>query len=83
MEPLLAGLAISTAELKDNPNAVLEQSDGETVVILNHDKPAAYLVSAETYEAFLNRLEDLELGRVIHERKKEAPQAIAVDLDDL
>ncbi len=83
MESLLAGLAISMTELKENPSAVLEQSDGETVVILNHDKPAAYLVAAGTYEALMNRLEDFELARIIQEREKEVSQAIAVDLDDL
>ena len=83
MASLLAELAISTAELKNNPNAALEQADKETIVIINHDKPTAYLVPAEAYEALMNRLEDLELGRIIHEREKEKPQAIAVNLDDL
>jgi antitoxin StbD len=83
MEPLLAELSASITDLKKNPSALIEASSGQPIVILNHNRPAAYLIPAKTYEAMLERLEDLELGRLIQERENEKPQAIAVSLDEL
>ncbi len=58
MESVLAGCSASISELKKNPSALIEQSDGEPIAILNHNKPTAYLIPAETYEAMLEKIED-------------------------
>jgi antitoxin StbD len=83
VEPLLADLSVSITDLKKNPSAVIAQSSGSPVVILNHNRPAAYLIPAEAYEAILERLDDLELAEVIRQREAEKPQAIAVAMDEL
>ena len=83
MKPLHAELSASITELKKNPSALISQADGNTVVILNHNKPAAYLLSAEVYETLLVRLEDLELASLVHERQAEKAQAIEVSFEDL
>lgn len=83
MEHVHANLSVSVTELKKNPTALLKEANGETIAILNHNKPAAYLVSASVYEKMLDLIEDLELTDLINERLKEQDQAIAVKLDDL
>jgi len=83
MEPLLAELSVSITDLKKNPSAIIAQSDGQPVVILNHNRPAAYLLPASTFEYLMERLEDLELSMVIREREKEKPEAISVSLHEL
>lgn len=83
MEHMLAHLSVSVTELKKNPTALLKEANGATVAILNHNKPAAYLVSAQVYEEMLNLMEDLELTDLINERLKEQDQAITVKLNDL
>lgn len=83
MENILANLSVSVTELKKNPTALLNAANGEPVAILNHNKPAAYLVPAEVYERMLNLIEDLELADLVKERQKEKDQAIRVSLDDL
>jgi antitoxin StbD len=83
MEPLLAELSATITELKKNPSAVIAQSAGQPVVILNHNRPAAYLIPAEAYEALLDRLDDLELAALIREREGEKAQAVSVSLDEL
>ncbi|MGA9342289.1 MAG: type II toxin-antitoxin system prevent-host-death family antitoxin, partial [Rhodanobacteraceae bacterium] len=50
METILADASISITELKRNPSAVIEAADGESVAVLVHNKPSAYLVPAETYK---------------------------------
>ena len=83
MKPVLSSLSASITELKKNPSALLKQAAGEPVVILNHNRPTAYLVPAEAYEALMDRLEDLELGALVRQRTHEKPDAIELDLDEL
>ena len=83
MEPLLAELSASITDLKKNPSAIIAESSGRPVVILNHNRPMAYLVPAEAYEALLERLDDLELTELIREREAEKPQAVTVSLDEI
>ncbi len=83
MRQVLSNLSASITELKKNPSALLKQASGEPVVILNHNKPTAYLIPAEAYEALMDRLEDLELGAIIRQRASEKSDAIEVDLDEL
>lgn len=56
MEQVLANRCVSITELKRSPTAVLEQAGTEPVAVLNHNRPAAYLVSPEVYGAMLARL---------------------------
>ena len=83
MEHVFANLSVSVTELKKNPTALLREANGETVAILNHNKPAAYLVPSNVYEKMLDLIEDFELRDLIDERLKEQSKAIPVNLDDL
>lgn len=83
MRQVLADFSVSISELKKNPSALLAQASGSPIAVLNHNKPAAYLVPAETYETMMDMLEDLELALLVEERKGDKDKAIAVSLDDL
>jgi prevent-host-death family protein len=56
MESISANCSVSISELKKNPSAIIEQSGGEPIAILNHNRPTAYLIPAETYEALLEKI---------------------------
>jgi antitoxin StbD len=83
MRQVLADFSVSISELKKNPSALLAQASGSPIAVLNHNKPAAYLIPAETYEALMDMLEDYELALLVEERRKDKEQAITVSLDDL
>ena len=83
MESVLASCSASISELKKNPSALIQQSDGEPIAILNHNKPTAYLIPAETYEALLEKLEDYQLGVLIKDRQNEKISAVEITLDEL
>jgi antitoxin StbD len=83
MESVLASCSASISELKKNPSALIDQSDGEPIAILNHNKPTAYLIPAETYEALLEKLEDYQLGIIVKERQLEKILAVEITLDEL
>ena len=83
MRQVLADFSVTISELKKNPSALLSQASGSPIAVLNHNKPAAYLIPADTYEAIMDMIEDYELGKLVEERRNEQAQAIAVSLDDL
>lgn len=83
MRQVLADCSASISELKKNPTALLNEADGSAIAILNHNKPAAYLVPAETYEFLMDILDDYELAKLVESRRGELSEAVEVDIDDL
>ena len=77
MEQVLANRSVSITELKRSPSAVLEQAGSEPVAVLNHNRPAAYLLSPEVYGAMLERL-NADLRAAIQEGVDSGP-AIAAE----
>ena len=78
-----ADYTVSITELKKNPQAVINNAHGEAIALLNRNKPTAYIIPAETYEKLMELAEDLELGRIIEDRKGEKDNAVEVSLDEL
>ena len=83
MESVFASCSVSISELKKNPSALIEQSEGQPIAILNHNRPTAYLVPAETYEALLEKIEDYQLRAIVNERQHEKILAVDITLDEL
>ena len=83
MKQVLADCSASISELKKNPTALLNEANGSAIAILNHNKPAAYLVPAETYECLMEMLDDYELGKLVEARRSDLSKAEEVSLDDL
>lgn len=81
LHEILADAGVSISELKKNPSAVIEAAGGFPVAVLNRNTPAAYLVPAKAWEELMDRLEDIELARIVREREGETP--IDVDIEDL
>ncbi len=83
MRQILTDCTASISELKKNPTALLAESAGAPIAILNHNKPAAYLVPAETYEWLMDMLDDQSLSKQVEARRKDKDKAVRVSLDDL
>ena len=83
MKAVLARCSASISELKKNPSALIDQAEGEPIAILNHNKPTAYLVPAETYEQLMEKIEDYHLGLIVKERQSEKKSAVEVNIDEL
>lgn len=81
MERLYARASVSISDLKKNPSRIINQSEGSPVAILNHNKPSAYLIPADAFEALMEKFEDYEMGRLVKERESES--SIKVSLDEL
>lgn len=83
MEYVHANLSASISEFKKNPSALLAQANGETVALLNHNIPTAYIVPAKTYEIMLEAIENFELLELAKSRLQEKSKAIRIKLEDL
>ena len=83
MRQVLADCSASISELKKNPTSLLNEADGSAIAILNHNKPTAYLVPAETYEWLMDVLDDYELSKIIDSRRGDLSNAIDVNINDL
>jgi antitoxin StbD len=81
MQTIHATTTVSISELKKNPSDVIRRSQGAPVAILNHNRPTAYLVPAEAFEAMMEQLDDQYLVQIAKDRQQE--RSIKVTLDDL
>ena len=81
MDYLVAKSSVSITDLKKNPSAIIKEAEGSPVVILNHNRPSAYIVPADAFEAMLEKLDDLEIKNTV--RKRRGEKSIQVSLDAL
>ena len=58
MDALLAKTSIGISELREAPARVFEQAGDEALVVLNHNKPAGYIVSTVWMGRVLDALAD-------------------------
>ena len=79
--PILADISAGISELKKNPMAIIERSEGAPIAILNRNEPVFYAVPAASYEALMDKLEDIELTQIVNERLNQ--KEIEVSLDEL
>ena len=80
MQHIYANLSASISELKKSPTALINNSSGEPVALLNNNKPTAYLIPAKLYEKILDQLDDKELLEIAHLRLKDKHKAVSVSL---
>jgi len=78
---IYARTTVSMTDLRRNPSGILEDAGDFPVAVLNHNKPAAYLLSAKAYEALLERLDNAELTKIVKERR--GGKRVKVSLEDL
>ena len=82
MQAIHADRVVSISELKKNPNAVL-LNQRKPVAVLNHNKPAFYVVPVKFMDAVFEELDDRDLYAKVLSRLGDLDKAVAVDLKDL
>ena len=83
MNVMLADLTVSMSEFKKNPAAILRHAGKRPVAVLNHNKPAFYVVEPALFEAMLEELGNQELHGKVLARLHERARAIEADIDRL
>ena len=82
MQNILADMIVSMSEFKKNPAAVLREAANRPVAVLNHNKPAFYLIEPRLYEAMMDEVADLALFQTVLSRLPQKVKAIEVDIDE-
>ena len=72
MEQLYATHSVSMAEFRSSPEAVIDYTEG-AVAVLRNDRPAAYVVNAQSYEAMVQQMEIDRLRREIQIGRDSGP----------
>jgi antitoxin StbD len=83
MEAVLANLSISISEFRKNPAKVLREAGRQPIAVLNHNKPAFYLVEPRLFEALVEHLEDIELADLAAKRMAKGERSIRLSLDEI
>jgi antitoxin StbD len=83
MEAIFADYSVSMSEFKRNPAQVLRTAGEKPVAVLNHNRPAFYMVTPKLFEALLEDMADLDLIEVVRQRLARKDSAIEVDIDQI
>lgn len=83
MEAIFADYSVSMSEFKKNPARVLRTAGEKPVAVLNHNRPAFYMITPKLFEALVEDMADLDLIEVVRQRLTRKDTAIEVDVDTI
>jgi len=83
MDTLLSFRSIGISDLREAPARAFEQAGDEAVVVLNHNRPAGYIVSQALMARILDQLADRSVADKAHERLASLDKARKITLDEL
>lgn len=83
MQAIFADYSVSMSEFKKNPAQVLRDAGDKPVAVLNHNRPAFYMVNPKLFEALVQNMADLELVEMVRQRLSRQDVAIEVDIDSI
>lgn len=87
MDVIYADCTVSMSEFKKNPAQVLRTAGEKPVAVLNHNRPAFYMLTPKLYEAlieeFVDKVADRDLVELVRQRLARRDTAIEVDIDQI
>ena len=81
MQTLLSELTISMSDFKKNPAKVLREANAQPVAVLNHNKPAFYMLDPLLFEALIDEVEDAQLLPMLKARIASAAKGRFTEVD--
>lgn len=83
MDTIYADYSISMTEFKKNPAQVLRTAGEKPVAVLNHNRPAFYMLTPKLFEALVEELSDRHLVELVRQRLARKDTAVEVDIDQI
>jgi antitoxin StbD len=81
MDTIYAEYSVSMSEFKRNPAQVLRAAGEKPVAVLNHNRPAFYMVTPRLFEALVEEMADRNLMNLVRQRLAHKDSAVEVDID--
>lgn len=83
MQTIFTDLTISMSDFKKNPAKVLREAGPKPVAVLNHNKPAFYMVDPQMFELLIEQLADNQLMPLLQARMAQRANAVEVNIDEI
>ena len=83
MDTLFSTHSIGISDLREAPARAFEQAGDDAVVVLNHNRPAGYILSAQLMARILDQLADRAVVAKAQPRLATVASARKVTLDEL
>ncbi|NVZ10751.1 type II toxin-antitoxin system prevent-host-death family antitoxin [Allochromatium humboldtianum] len=83
MDTIYADYSISMSEFKRNPAQVLRTAGEKPVAVLNHNRPAFYMITPKLFAAMVEDLVDHDLVELVRNRLAYEDEAVEVDIDNI
>jgi antitoxin StbD len=62
-------ISMSISEFSRNADSIIKEIQNDHIELIDHHQPVAYLISAQTYEALLEELDDAYLVELAKKRR--------------
>ena len=83
MDTILSLRSIGISDLREAPARAFEQAGDEAVVVLNHNRPAGYIVSSRLMARIMDQLADRVITEKAGSRIAALGKARKITLDEL
>ena len=83
MDTLLSTHSIGISDLREAPARAFEEAGDDAVVVLNHNRPAGYILSTQLMARILDQLADRAVAVKAQSRIATLDKARKVTLDEL
>lgn len=83
MDPIYSFHSIGISDLREAPARAFEQAGDEAVVVLNHNRPAGYIVSPALMSRIMDQLADRAVTEKARSRVASIASARRITLDEL
>ena len=83
MDNLFSSHSIGISDLREAPARAFEEAGDDAVVVLNHNRPAGYILSNRLMARILDQLADRAVGDKALARLATIKSARKISLDDL
>ena len=83
MDVLFSTHSIGISDLREAPARAFEQAGDQAVVVLNHNRPAGYIVSSQLMASILDQLADKAASKKAESRLATLKTARKVSIDEL
>jgi PHD/YefM family antitoxin component YafN of YafNO toxin-antitoxin module len=83
MDHLLSSRSIGISDLREAPAKAFAEARDQAVVVLNHNRPAGYIVSTRLMSSILDQLADRVVTEKARKRVGTLNKARKIQIDDL